>query len=180
MFDDEAGIPESGNQIPDLLDEIKYEADWLLKMQNPKSGAVYASVSTVDSAAGGTLVCVDSINMDATIRFAATMAKFSYLYQSYDWNYANQCLKAADRAYRYAQQYPEDVEQEEYFFAATERYRATGGYSVAVKELYETSNALYLDTDLIGPGPEEKSNPVASFPYVVIKAEFVDKPVVFE
>lgn len=128
VFDDEAGIPESGNQIPDLLDEIKYEADWLLKMQNPKSGAVYASVSTVDSATGGTLVCVDSINMDATIRFAATMAKFSYLYQSYDWNYANQCLKAADRAYRYAQQYPEDVEQEEYFFAATELYRATGAY----------------------------------------------------
>ena len=58
--------------------------------------------------------------------------------------------------------------------------QATGGCSVAVKELYETTNALYLDTDLIGPGPEEKSNPVASFPYVVIKAEFVDKPVVFE
>lgn len=58
--------------------------------------------------------------------------------------------------------------------------QTTGGYSISVKELYETGNALYLDTDLIGPAPEEKSNPVASFPYVVVKTEFIDKPVVFE
>ena len=56
----------------------------------------------------------------------------------------------------------------------------TGGYSIAVKEVYETSNAVYVDTDLIGPEPEEKSSPVASYPYIVIKLEFVDKPVVFE
>lgn len=56
----------------------------------------------------------------------------------------------------------------------------TGGYSIAVNELYETSNAVYIDTNLIGPSPEEKSNPVESYPYIVVKTEFIDKPVVFD
>lgn len=56
----------------------------------------------------------------------------------------------------------------------------TGGYSIAVNELYETANAVYIDTNLIGPKPEEKSNPVESYPYVVVKTEFIDKPVVFD
>lgn len=56
----------------------------------------------------------------------------------------------------------------------------TGGYSIALNDLYETSNAIYVDTNLIGPAPEEKSNLVASYPYIVIKTEFIDKPVVFD
>lgn len=56
----------------------------------------------------------------------------------------------------------------------------TGGYSIAVNDLYETANAIYVDTNLIGPGPEEKANTTPSYPYVVIKAEFTDKPVVFD
>jgi len=34
VWPDNTNIPESGNSTPDLLDEIKYELDWLLKMQN--------------------------------------------------------------------------------------------------------------------------------------------------
>lgn len=34
IWGDDHGIPESGNNIPDILDEVKYELDWLLKMQN--------------------------------------------------------------------------------------------------------------------------------------------------
>lgn len=56
----------------------------------------------------------------------------------------------------------------------------TGGYSIAVNDLYETANAIYIDTNLIGPSPEEKKNQVKSYPYVVVKMEFLDKPVVFE
>jgi endoglucanase len=33
-FFDDYNIPESGNGIPDLLDEIKWELDWLVRMQN--------------------------------------------------------------------------------------------------------------------------------------------------
>lgn len=56
----------------------------------------------------------------------------------------------------------------------------TGGYSITVNELYETGNAIYLDTNLIGPGPEEKGKYAPTYPYVVVKTEFVDKPVVFD
>jgi len=33
-FGDATNIPESGNGVPDILDEVKWELDWLLKMQN--------------------------------------------------------------------------------------------------------------------------------------------------
>ena len=56
----------------------------------------------------------------------------------------------------------------------------TGGYSIAVNDLYETANSVYIDTNLIGPSPEEKSKPVESYPYVVVKMEFLEKPVVFD
>jgi endoglucanase len=38
-FTDDFGIPESGNGIPDVLDEIKWETDWLKKMQYPDGSA---------------------------------------------------------------------------------------------------------------------------------------------
>lgn len=34
IWGDDNNIPESGNGVPDLLDEVKFELDWLLKMQN--------------------------------------------------------------------------------------------------------------------------------------------------
>jgi hypothetical protein len=58
----------------------------------------------------------------------------------------------------------------------------TGGYSIAVNALYETENAVYFDTTLLGPKPGEndgkKQSP--SSPYVVVKTEMVEKPVVFD
>jgi endoglucanase len=33
-FSDDYGIPESGNGIPDILDEVKWGLDWLIRMQN--------------------------------------------------------------------------------------------------------------------------------------------------
>lgn len=40
LFTDSFNIPESGNGIPDIIDEIKWETDWLLKMMNP-DGSVH-------------------------------------------------------------------------------------------------------------------------------------------
>lgn len=59
----------------------------------------------------------------------------------------------------------------------------SGGFSIRVNDLYLTENAIYADTSLHGPDPAEgdklkKSAP--SYPYVVIKTEYVDKPVVFD
>ncbi|MFL6604073.1 MAG: glycoside hydrolase family 9 protein [Steroidobacteraceae bacterium] len=38
-FTDDFNIPESGNGVPDVLDEIKWETDWLKKMQFPDGSA---------------------------------------------------------------------------------------------------------------------------------------------
>ena len=35
VFTDDFGIPESGNGLPDILDEVKVQLDWLLKSQFP-------------------------------------------------------------------------------------------------------------------------------------------------
>lgn len=56
----------------------------------------------------------------------------------------------------------------------------TGGYSIAVNELYLTSNAIYMDTNLIGPSKDEKISEALSYPYIVVKTEYMDKSVVFE
>lgn len=45
VFADNWNLPESGNGIPDILDELKYELDWLLKMQLP-DGSALMKVST--------------------------------------------------------------------------------------------------------------------------------------
>lgn len=151
VFGDEVGIPESGNGIPDVLDEVRYEIDWFLKMQDSRSGAVYSAVSSADNAALGYLLYIDSVTMDATIQFAATMAKFSYLYQTYDREFATKCLQAADRAYRYAGQYLADVSPEEYFYASTELYRATGsyGYHNAVRVYLSQNPVTDMDNNFI-------------------------------
>lgn len=59
--------------------------------------------------------------------------------------------------------------------------QVSGGYSITVNSLYLAENAIYADTTLLGPEPGDtaaKKN-APSYPYIVIKTEFVDKPVVF-
>ena len=45
FFGDDWNIPESGNGIPDILDEIKWELDWLLKMTNA-DGSVHIKMGS--------------------------------------------------------------------------------------------------------------------------------------
>lgn len=56
----------------------------------------------------------------------------------------------------------------------------TSGYSIAVNEFYLGKNAIYMDTSLIGPSKEEKVNETLTYPYVVIKTEKREEPVVFK
>lgn len=55
----------------------------------------------------------------------------------------------------------------------------TGGYSIAVEDLFLTSNAVYIDTNLIGPSKQEYVTNAVTYPYVVVKTELIEKPVVF-
>ncbi|MDF2586708.1 MAG: putative rane protein [Anaerocolumna sp.] len=56
----------------------------------------------------------------------------------------------------------------------------TGGYSISVDKLFLTSNAIYIDTNLIGPSEKDYVTNAVTYPYVVVKTEFIDKRVVFE
>ena len=47
VFTDDFNIPESGNGLPDLLDEVKYQLDWLLRSQFP-DGAVPVKMGDID------------------------------------------------------------------------------------------------------------------------------------
>lgn len=50
VWTDDYNIPESGNGVPDILDEIKWELDWLLRMQEP-NGTMLMKVSVTNFAA---------------------------------------------------------------------------------------------------------------------------------
>lgn len=56
----------------------------------------------------------------------------------------------------------------------------TGGYSITVNELYLTDTNICVSTSLLGPEPSEKSNKTPSFPFVVIKTEYLEQTVIFE
>ena len=56
--------------------------------------------------------------------------------------------------------------------------KETGGYSITVNQFYV--KAMYFDTRLIAPDKGEKVSNQASYPYIVIKTELSEMPVVFE
>lgn len=143
-FTDDVGIPESGNDIPDVLDEVKYEIDWLLKMQDTESGGVYASALTT-AAEGENLslaaVVVTPVSVPATIDFAGTLSWFAYLYQDYDNAFSRKCLTAAGKAYECFDEFAEAKDYEASFLAAAQLYRMTGN------KHYENVLTLYFHMD---------------------------------
>ena len=60
--------------------------------------------------------------------------------------------------------------------------QVSGGFNIYVNDPFFSGKTMYVDTTLIGPDPADtavvKKN-MPSYPYIVIKTEFIDKPVVF-
>ncbi len=56
----------------------------------------------------------------------------------------------------------------------------SGGFSVTVNELYLTKNAVYINTNLIGPSKEDMVTQGVTYPYVVVKLEAREERVVFQ
>ncbi len=102
---DNFNIPESGNGIPDILDEIKYELDWILKMQNP-NGSVncivgvqnYASASppSLDYAQRFYGPATTSATFTASALFALGALQFNTAGQT---NYATILRSASENAW---------------------------------------------------------------------------------
>ncbi len=109
---DDLGIPESGNGIPDILDEARYELDWMLKMQDEATGGVYHKVSCGDFPGyvmpdGETKkLIIAPISPTATGDFAAVMAMASRIYAPYDSEFAKTALEVAVKAWDYLEANP--------------------------------------------------------------------------
>lgn len=56
----------------------------------------------------------------------------------------------------------------------------TGGYSYSIHGLWLTDNSIVIDTELLGPSVDEQAHKVPSYPFVVVKLEHRDEPVVFK
>ena len=126
-FDDDLGMPYSGNKIPDILDEVKYELDFMVSMQ-AKDGGVYHKVTT---AAFADAVMPDKVDADlvvcpvsntATGACAAVMAKAARLIRGYDKEAYFKYRSCAEKAEEYLKKHvndsgfknPEDVTTGEY------------------------------------------------------------------
>ena len=56
----------------------------------------------------------------------------------------------------------------------------TGGYSIQVEELYETKSNIGSNTTLVGPKAGEAVNKMPTYPFIVVKTEYIDKNIIFE
>ena len=56
----------------------------------------------------------------------------------------------------------------------------SGGYSIAVSDLYLGQGAVYIQTDLKGPRTTAEKLPGVSYPYIVLKLEGRTEPVIYQ
>ncbi|MFN3404308.1 MAG: glycoside hydrolase family 9 protein [Cytophagaceae bacterium] len=110
VWTDDFNIPESGNGIPDLLDEVKYELDWLLKMQNA-NGSVNCMVGMRPGGTINTPPSTDNVQRfygpattSATLSAAAMYALGAIQYRNFPslTTYATTLQNAAINAWSWA------------------------------------------------------------------------------
>ncbi len=150
VFGDNTGIPESGNNVPDILDEARYELEWMLKMQDKETGGVYHKVSCANFPGMTAMpetekkpLIVTPVSTTATADFCAAMAMASEYYADIDADFASKCLDAAKSAWAFLEAHPEFIfkdqapdittgeygdksDEDERYWAACQMYRATG------------------------------------------------------
>lgn len=143
-------IPESNNQIPDIIDETLVNLRWMLTMQDPEDGGVYHKLTSLNFC--GMIQphedklerYVVSKSTAAALDFAATAAKSYRTLSKFEKQLpglADSCLIAAKKAWKWAEKNPdvlynnpEDV--------------TTGAYddTKIEDEKYWAANELYLST----------------------------------
>lgn len=153
-------IPESGGDLPDFLAEVRFELEWLLKMQiatGPDEGAVYEKL-TPTSFTGFLLPADDPKaryfvphGSTATASFAAAMAHGARVFRAYDEEFADQMEGAAVLAWTWLEANPDHLpadttgfstgnygsdDEDERLWAAAELFETTGeaAYLTAVEE----------------------------------------------
>ena len=106
-------IPESGQALPDLLSEVKWNLDWMLDMQDSNDGGVYHKLTNLrfdgmvmpDQCSNSRYVVMKTTA--ASLDFAAVMAQAARVYAPFDAAYAKRCLDAALKAFAWGKQHPQ-------------------------------------------------------------------------
>jgi endoglucanase len=110
-------IPESKNNIPDVMDEMLYNLRWMLTMQDPNDGGVYHKLT--NKGFDGMIMPDKSLepryvvlkSTAASLDFAATMAMayrvFNKSGNSDLVKLGETCLKSANKAFAWAKANPE-------------------------------------------------------------------------
>ncbi len=153
FFDNRSiNIPESSNDIPDILDENLWALRWLFTMQDPEDGGVYHKLTT-SNFQGTVMPAVPTADRyvvmkgtGATLDFAAVMAQAARVYAPFLPDFADSALAAAESAWDWGQansnvsynqgaltdptintgQYGDGNFSDEEFWAASELYITTG------------------------------------------------------
>lgn len=104
-------IPESSNNVPDIIDEILWNLRWMLTMQDPEDGGVYHKLTTAQFCGfimpeedDETRFIVKK-GTAATLDFAAVTAQASRILRKFESEIpglADSCLNASMRAWEWA------------------------------------------------------------------------------
>lgn len=150
-------IPESTNHTPDLLDEIYYNLSWMLTMQDPDDGGVYHKLTT--SSFEGFIKPTECRkprfvvrkSVTAALDYAAALAQASCLFAPYNQDYpgfSKLALKAAERAYAWAEAHPRAFYNQEQLNKQYHPAITTGAYddTNADDEFFWAASELYLAT----------------------------------
>lgn len=156
-------IPESGNGISDLLDEIKIELSFILKMQD-KDGGFYHRVKPDDNtrAIVDTFYANDGGNIKSTGTTANAVAALSLAYTVFyenDKGYAEMLLDSAKKGWQYIMLHPDIASEGTYgtkecksqlFYAACAMYYATSQdtYHDYIKSHYKDFVSAYTGSEV--------------------------------
>ena len=110
-------LPESGNGIPDILNEIRWNLDWMLSMQDEDGGAWHKQTSEqfcpfIMPEKDKLVSFVIGTGQDpfksscATGDLAAVAAIAARVYKPFDPVYAGRCLRAARLAFEWLDKHP--------------------------------------------------------------------------
>ena len=131
-------IPETGNGVPDLLNEILCNLRWMLTMQDPNDGGVYhkctnASFDGMDKMPGETKDTryVVQKGTAAALNFTAVMAQASRIFRRYSEQLpglADSCLLAAKHSWNWALQHPDVLYRQEVINREHKPPVVTGAY----------------------------------------------------
>ena len=150
-------IPESGNALPDVLDEALFNVRWMLSMQDPADGGVYHKLTNaafdpfVEPSAATTPRYVVQKSTAAALDFAAVMAQASRVVGTYPRELpglADSLRHAALAAWRWARQHPDSMYEQNRINSTTTPKIETGTYGdrSVRDELQWASVELFLTT----------------------------------